>query len=58
MTAMRTDDPAIWAIGECAEHAGQCVGLVAPSFAQAEVAAAVHPRVATRATSPCPTRRR
>ncbi len=38
--AMRTDDPAIWAIGECAEHAGQCVGLVAPSFAQAEVAAA------------------
>ena len=37
---MRTDDPSIWAIGECAEHAGQCVGLVAPSFAQAEVAAA------------------
>ncbi len=38
--AMRTEDPAIWAIGECAEHAGQCVGLVAPSFAQAEIAAA------------------
>ena len=38
--AMRTGDPAIWAIGECAEHDGQCVGLVAPSFAQAEVAAA------------------
>ena len=37
---MRTEDPAIWAIGECAEHAGQCVGLVAPSFAQAEIAAA------------------
>ena len=37
---MRTEDPAIWAIGECAEHGGQCVGLVAPSFAQAEVAAA------------------
>lgn len=37
---MRTADPAIWAIGECAEHDGQCVGLVAPSFAQAEVAAA------------------
>ena len=37
---MRTDDPAVWAIGECAEHDGQCVGLVAPSFAQAEVAAA------------------
>lgn len=38
--AMRTDDPAIYAVGECSEHAGQCVGLVAPSFAQAEVAAA------------------
>ncbi len=38
--AMRTADPAIHAIGECAEHGGQCVGLVAPSFAQAEVAAA------------------
>ena len=38
--AMRTADPAIWAVGECAEHAGQCVGLVAPSFAQAQVAAA------------------
>ncbi len=38
--AMRTEDPAIWAVGECAEHAGQCVGLVAPSYAQAEVAAA------------------
>ncbi len=38
--AMRTADPAIWAIGECAEHGGQCVGLVKPSFAQAEVAAA------------------
>ncbi len=36
---MRTADPAIWAIGECAEHAGQCVGLVKPSIAQAEVAA-------------------
>ena len=38
--SMRTEDPAVWAIGECAEHAGQCVGLVAPSFAQAEIAAA------------------
>ncbi len=37
---MRTDDPAVWAIGECAEHAGQCIGLVAPAFAQAEIAAA------------------
>lgn len=38
--AMRTADPAVYAIGECAEHDGQCIGLVAPSFAQAEVAAA------------------
>lgn len=37
---MLTDDPAIWAIGECNEHGGQCVGLVAPAFAHAEVAAA------------------
>lgn len=36
---MRTSDPAIQAIGECAEHGGQCCGLVAPCFAQAEVAA-------------------
>jgi len=27
---MRTSDPAIFAIGECAEHRGQCYGLVAP----------------------------
>ena len=28
--AMRTSDPAIFALGECAEHRGQCYGLVAP----------------------------
>lgn len=37
--AMRTEDPAIYAIGECAEHRGRCVGLVAPALEQAEVAA-------------------
>ncbi len=37
--AMRTSDPAILAIGECAEHDGACVGLVAPAFVQADVAA-------------------
>ena len=37
--AMRTSDPAIYAIGECAQHDGQCCGLVAPAFAQAEIAA-------------------
>lgn len=36
--AMRTSDPAIHAIGECAQHNGQCCGLVKPAFAQAEIA--------------------
>jgi nitrite reductase (NADH) large subunit len=36
---MRSSDPNIYAIGECAEHQGQCCGLVAPAFAQAEIAA-------------------
>lgn len=27
---MATSDPAIFAVGECAEHRGQCYGLVAP----------------------------
>ncbi len=39
--AMRTSDPAIYAIGECAEHRGVCCGLVAPAFAQAETCARV-----------------
>ena len=37
--AMRTDDDAIFAVGDCAEHDGVCCGLVAPAFAQAAVAA-------------------
>ncbi len=37
---MRTSDPAILAVGECAEHAGQVYGLVAPGFEQAGVASA------------------
>lgn len=37
--AMRTSDALIYAIGECAQHNGQCCGLVAPAFAQAEIAA-------------------
>ena len=37
--AMWSSDPAILAIGECAEHCGVCCGLVAPALAQAEVAA-------------------
>lgn len=36
---MQTSDPAIYAVGECAEHAGQLYGLVGPGYAQAEAAA-------------------
>lgn len=38
--AMRTSDPDIQAIGECAEHEGRTIGLVAPALEQAEAAAA------------------
>jgi nitrite reductase (NADH) large subunit len=38
--ALLTSDPAIYAIGECAEHRGQCHGLVAPLLQQARVCAA------------------
>jgi assimilatory nitrate reductase electron transfer subunit len=36
---MRTDDPAIFAIGECAQHDGTVYGLVAPAWEQAAVLA-------------------
>lgn len=36
---MRTDDPAIYALGECAEHRGSCYGLVAPLYEMGEVLA-------------------
>lgn len=35
----RTSDPAIFAIGEVASFEGQCIGLVAPGYAMAEVTA-------------------
>jgi nitrite reductase (NADH) large subunit len=38
--AMRSSDPRMIAIGECAEHRGQVCGLVAPALAMAEAAAA------------------
>jgi assimilatory nitrate reductase electron transfer subunit len=38
---MRTADPAIYAAGDCAEHAGTVHGLVAPAWDQAQVAAHV-----------------
>lgn len=39
--SMRTSDPCIFAVGECAEHREQIYGLVAPGIEQAAVAAHV-----------------
>ena len=36
---MQTDISGIYAIGECAEHEGRCVGLVEPAYEQAAVLA-------------------
>jgi len=36
---MQTTDPHIFAVGECAEHRGQCFGLVAPLWDMAKVCA-------------------
>jgi nitrite reductase (NADH) large subunit len=36
---MLTNDPAIYAIGECVQHRGKTFGLVAPLFEQARVCA-------------------
>jgi assimilatory nitrate reductase electron transfer subunit len=36
---LRTDDPSIFAIGECAQHDGNVYGLVAPAWEQAVVVA-------------------
>ncbi len=37
---LRTSDESIYAIGECAEHRGQCYGLVAPLYEMARTLAA------------------
>ena len=37
---LRTSDPDIFALGECAEHRGVCYGLVAPLYEMAETLAA------------------
>jgi nitrite reductase (NADH) large subunit len=37
--ALQTSDPAIYAVGECAEHRGLVYGIVAPGLEQAAVAA-------------------
>jgi nitrite reductase (NADH) large subunit len=36
---LQTFDPAIYAVGECVQHRGQCYGLVAPLWEQARVCA-------------------
>ena len=38
---LATDDPRVYAVGECAEHRGQVYGLVAPAWEQAAVLADV-----------------
>ena len=38
---MRTDDPDVYAVGECAQHRGEVYGLVAPLWEQASVLADV-----------------
>ncbi|MCV6598313.1 MAG: FAD-dependent oxidoreductase, partial [Mangrovicoccus sp.] len=38
---LRSNDPAIFAVGECAEHDGQVYGLVGPGLDQADMAASV-----------------
>lgn len=38
---LRTSDPAIFAVGECAQHRGKVYGLVDPIYEQARVLAAV-----------------
>ncbi|MEO1041726.1 MAG: nitrite reductase large subunit NirB [Pseudomonadota bacterium] len=37
---LKTSDPAIFAVGECVQHQGQCYGLVAPLYEMAKVIAA------------------
>jgi nitrite reductase (NADH) large subunit len=36
---LATSSPSVFAVGECAEHRGQCYGLVEPAYAQARVLA-------------------
>jgi NAD(P)H-nitrite reductase large subunit len=38
--SLRTSAPGVWAVGECAEHRGVLVGLVAPALAMARAAGA------------------
>ncbi|MFD9531880.1 FAD-dependent oxidoreductase [Streptomyces sp. NPDC060010] len=47
----RTEDPRIWAVGECAAVLGRCHGLVAPGYLMAESVAA---QLTGRASEPFP----
>jgi assimilatory nitrate reductase electron transfer subunit len=38
---LRTDDPSVYALGECSQHRGEVYGLVAPAWEQAAVLADV-----------------
>ena len=49
---LRSSDPRIFAIGECAEHRGRTHGLVAPSWEQARAAAQVITRPGERVSYP------
>ncbi|RBP00953.1 assimilatory nitrite reductase (NAD(P)H) large subunit precursor [Roseiarcus fermentans] len=52
---MRTSDPDIFALGECAEARGQCFGLVAPLYEMAAIVAAQLAGDATAAFNPSAT---
>ena len=54
---LRTSDPRVWAVGECAEHRGVVYGLWAPLLRQASVAAAVMSGGRRPSTAPCRRRR-
>jgi nitrite reductase (NADH) large subunit len=45
---LRTSDPAIFAIGECAQHRGKVYGLVDPIYEQARILAEVLARIEDR----------
>jgi NAD(P)H-dependent nitrite reductase small subunit len=51
---MLTNDPAIYAIGECVQHRGRTFGLVAPLFEQARVCATYLAERGTRGYRPSP----
>src|SRR5262249_31372489 len=49
---LRTDDPAVFSVGECSQHNGMVYGLVAPLWEQTKVLAKVLTGVDSAATYP------